>query len=86
MTFSTAQFKSKVARLGLLQAEMAPAGAPASDPAAVLTSDWLKSILLLMSPEVSKPSPAPYLKIPLDICIRISYRHGWMHRTRSSGP
>ena len=58
MTFSTAQFKSKVARLGLLQAEMAPAHAPASDPAAVLTSDWLKSILLLMSAEVSKPGPA----------------------------
>ena len=57
-SFSTAQFKSKVARLELLQADMTPAGAPASDPAAVPTSVWLESILLLMSPENSKPSPA----------------------------
>ena len=32
------------------------------------------------------PSPAHYLKKPLDISNRISYRRGWMHRTRSSGP
>ena len=29
-------------------------------------------------------SPALYLKKPLDISDRISYRCGWMHRTRSS--
>ena len=31
-------------------------------------------------------SPALYLKKPLHISNRISYRLGWMHRTRSSGP
>ena len=35
---------------------------------------------------VGSPSSALYLKKPLNISNRISYRRGWMHRTRSSGP
>ena len=34
----------------------------------------------------AQTSAALYLKKPLDISNRISYRRGWMHRTRSSGP
>ena len=57
--FDTSQITSKVARLLQLQTAMAPAGAPAFDPAAVhATRDWLEPIVLLMSPDISKPTSA----------------------------
>jgi hypothetical protein len=46
----------------------------------LVKGDWALSML------ERQPSPAPYLKKPLDFSNRISYRGGWMHRTRSSGP
>ena len=45
------------------------------------------TLLYLLSPGLDTwPRPALYLEKPLDICNRISYRRGWMHKTRSSGP
>jgi len=57
--FDTSQITSKVARLLQLQTAMAPAGAPAFDAAAVhATRDWLEPIVLLMFPDISKPTSA----------------------------
>ena len=49
-------------------------------------ADVLASRNPVVAEKLRRASPALYLKKPLDISNRISYRGGWIHRTRSSGP